>query len=433
MERIREREGPLCWRQWVYWKRRHCEPEQIFGRIRPTRVVGRDHLARALHRLITRHEGLRTTCESGPDGSARQVVWQADGLVRDVLREFPEGAESVAGAVLLLSPGHDMTVDLPLACALVPQPSGLPEVALSVHHVATDLHGFHTLVDELGRLLEDDEASLPGTVMQPIEVASYEQSSKGASNSALAIEYHSSQLDIAEDFLPRFWRRAPVPDDSQIMYSLRSTRLRAGLRKHSLVNRVTPATLLLAALAKGFSSVTGQPDMMFFLTVSNRQISGMQRSICSLSQMSLISLCTDSSLGIKGLMAQSRNAIERGIRHGHFDQRERDRITIERFGAKKGLAVLRLNIIHEPSSTSGQNPTAVPDSPAADREVQISRQPDPVHKSPHLFGDNPLIGSNALHVTVSEECVSLMGRVSEALVGEPDVLRILDTFESALE
>ncbi|HEY7818595.1 MAG TPA: condensation domain-containing protein, partial [Vicinamibacteria bacterium] len=240
------------------------------------------HLRAAVLALLAHHDALRLRAQRGPSGWSQRIVpfaaQEADHSFLSVdLREL--GPEEARGPLAATGAQLQASLDLPrgpiLRCAHFRIGDGSERVLLAVHHLAIDGVSWRVLLEDL---YAGYQQSLAGERIQlPPKTTSFQQWAR-------RLEAHASSKELlseASHWLEVCRPEAPIATDREGDNDFASTATVAVLldapRTQALIYEVPAAyrtqvgDVLLAALARAFSSWAGRDSMLVNLEGHGRE------------------------------------------------------------------------------------------------------------------------------------------------------------------
>ncbi|MER7766832.1 condensation domain-containing protein [Kitasatospora sp. NPDC096140] len=199
--------APATWGQLEFWLciRKTAPHDAAFNNHSVLQLDGVDPqtCVQALAFFTARHESLRTTFETAPDGTLLQRAPRT-GAVTAVRVDVP--AEEVPAATdrlvdEFMRESFDYHDELPVRCGLVVADGGVRSMLLVISHMSIDGAGWVPLMDEFtAYLTEGPEAvpPLPEDAWQPAELAAWEATAEAADLTARTVAYASGLLRSAD-------------------------------------------------------------------------------------------------------------------------------------------------------------------------------------------------------------------------------------------
>lgn len=291
---LRARRGPLTWGQrWSWDIVQELAPDEHrhnFGITVPLPPgCTADHVIAVLTALVTRHEPLRTTYRTGPDGQPEQVV-RADGVVPLRTRTAAAEEPSAAAAALradLVRERFDLEGDLPLRMGVVEAAGRLTHLVVALPYMTFDAWGARIfrreLDDALGAGSTDGRATPTG--QDPLDRVAFERGEPGRRLADAGLAYWRAQMSTIRGLpeparrpsgeRPRFWCAKFTSAASAQAVALLANRL-----------GVSPSAVVLAAMAAVTGLRLGQTAVPLFVVVSNRHQLTSRTAIGNFSQSS---------------------------------------------------------------------------------------------------------------------------------------------------
>jgi hypothetical protein len=222
-------------------------------------------MSEAVRALVVRHEPLRTTFRSQPDGPVQDVA----GAGTITVVRIEGGAGALADAVARAGTLH-FPLDRPLVdIAFIEEHDVAPAVVLGLSHLAVDAWGAQVVAHDLDRLLRGRQ--LDPVSLQPRQRARWERSPDGRRLSDRGITHWQRALAT--------YPATPIPGvrptgaRPRVRGVLRVAALPVALAATASVMRLTPPSAVLAALALVLAARAGTDQPYRFgcrLTVGHR-------------------------------------------------------------------------------------------------------------------------------------------------------------------
>ncbi|MYT68897.1 MULTISPECIES: condensation domain-containing protein [unclassified Streptomyces] len=333
----------------------------------------------ALRVLVERHEALRTTFPHRHGELPVEQRVAADGTFHVTERahrslpgeQAPRHAESVARASR--HGRFRLDRDFPLRITLLTRDGTVTQVALAASHAATDGTALAILHDEWRALVTGDALPAPDA-LAPLDLAAEETSPAGRRKSEASLRYWERVLRTAPQAMfaePRL--RSGDHDTAQL--SLRSARAARALRAVTARTGSPAPTVLLAAWCTLAAHRAGQRTCVAAAPTSNRNRSGLARSVNTLSQDALLSLDM-SGPTFDTVLRRTWGAALDAYRHSRFDSVRLwnmiDSVTRER-GSRFARDVVFNDVSSVPATSVG---TAAPDGDDEPRELSLTWGPE---------------------------------------------------------
>jgi hypothetical protein len=362
------------------------------------RISGRlDHgstmadVVQALHRLVERHEALRTTFLMGADGTFRQRIAGHGELT---VPEYDVGAHRLDHAAYLAqSLIADRTFapdELPLRAAVVSVDGRPEQIVLAVHHACADGSAGIVLCEEARLIAADPEVKLPDA-WQPRQIVAEETSEQTNRHAARADAFHEQRLRNLPADQPEPVSPPPGGDVPYLQWWARSWVVPAAARLIADRHSCTTASVLLAAYGAALGAYLERPECQLELISSNREHPMLRASVVNLFQTTSIRFDTaDASfaelcrrVGAAGLPAY-RYGRRDPDRFARTLQRVRqDRVCTGRLPWQANLRILGARDLF-----GGNELGSAADGPAPDlRELRSRGKLEPAHgRVPHPEG-----------------------------------------------
>ncbi|MFJ4715175.1 condensation domain-containing protein [Streptomyces sp. NPDC088785] len=275
----------------------------------------------ALRVLVERHEALRTTFPHRPgelpDEQRVAAAGTFDVTERAHHADPPEAARSAESVARDARHGRfRLDRDFPLRVTLLTRDGALTHVALAASHAATDGTALAILHDEWRTLVTGGTLPAPDAVT-PLDLATEETSPAGRRKSEASLRYWERVLRTAPQAMFAEPRLRPGDHDTAQL-SLRSVRAARALRAVTARTKSPAPTVLLAAWCTLAAHRAGQDTCVAAAPTSNRNRSGLARSVTTLSQDALLSLDM-SGPTFDTVLRRAWGAALDAYRHSRFD------------------------------------------------------------------------------------------------------------------
>ncbi|MFF0522326.1 non-ribosomal peptide synthase/polyketide synthase [Actinomadura nitritigenes] len=238
-------------------------------------------LRKALSEVVARHEVLRTTVATAPDGSSTQVVHPPEAMdlpVIDLSDLAQEEAHAEAGRLVdqAATTAFDLSTDLPLRVRLVRLSEREHVLAITTHHSASDRWSAALMYDELAALYEAFQqggtSPLTPLPVQYADYAAWQRERLSGESLHSQLEYWTEQLaDLPPLDLPT---DRPRSIDRDAAGALEPFAIPPGttarLRELGRRTGCTMHMVLLAAFQALLSRHSGQDDVAVGTPVAGR-------------------------------------------------------------------------------------------------------------------------------------------------------------------
>lgn len=271
----------------------------------------------ALRELVERHDSLRTTVTTGPDGRPCQWVLDTVTLTVEEHELAPDELAAFAGRVALTDVGHD---GLPPCHVDLVTRHGVPHtVVLTTSHLAVDAAGLQLVAAELAARMAGHTQPAPAPALTPRDRVAYESSTAGRERSRRSLRFAQRQLGQAplvllpensagEDPASRFW-----------VGNLVSPALTAAMRALPVLRSTTAMPALVGVLAALLTGRAGVPAANFILICGNRFARGQQDYVGSLFMPVPLTVPAPGEAGLLATLAESRTRVMRAHLSCEFD------------------------------------------------------------------------------------------------------------------
>ncbi|MEU6841778.1 condensation domain-containing protein [Streptomyces sp. NPDC046716] len=275
----------------------------------------------ALRVLVERHEALRTTFPHRPGDLPGEQHVASEGAFEVTERPhpaLPEAPHRYAEFVARRARHGRFRLDrdFPLRLTLLTHDGAVTHVALAASHAAVDGTALAILHDEWRTLVTGTTLAAP-TARTPLDLAADETSAAGHRKSEASLGYWERVLRTAPQAMfaePRL----RAGDHSTAQLSLRSARAGRALRAVAARTGSPAPTVLLAAWCTLAAHRAGQRTCVAAAPTSNRNRSGLARSVTTLSQDALLSLDM-SGPTFDAVLRRTWGAALDAYRHSRFD------------------------------------------------------------------------------------------------------------------
>ncbi len=359
--------GPLTWGQQQLW-RAMVEMDSSLG-IGGVVPMPAGHTpqdkAEELRFFLHRYQALRTRLAFGPDGEVTQVV-AGSGETWVEVHDTDDDPQKAAEALFAQwrATKYDYEHEFPMRLAVMRKDGVATHVIAMLCHIAADAVGVGTMLRELH---ERDPVTLepkaPHMGIQPLELASWQQSPAAKRHTDSAMRYWDTHLRAIPTI--RFPAVASPPASGrfqQICWKSRAMLL--ALQAISVRDQVDTGPVLLAAAAVGLARLTGANPYVAQTIVNNRFRPGLSDMVSPLNQNGLCVIdVADITLG--SAIDRARKASINSAKFAYYDPRARDEL-LNRINAERGE---RLDLAHFVNDRRGMAPSAPLDLPPAPEEI----------------------------------------------------------------
>ncbi|WP_214102642.1 condensation domain-containing protein [Acrocarpospora catenulata] len=325
-------QGPLTWGQQGIWEAMGRNPPGHFNIGRVLMVPRRGGVeaveaARAVGRLVERHEALRTRVVV--TGEPRQVVSAAGRIPLRVVEAEPGGDTAAEMLAEIAAEEFDHAVEWPIRVGLVTSGGRVRWVVLVLSHLAADGHATEIVVRDMRRLLRQGSIGGPSPA-QPLDLA-YDQRARGARRTSGAVAFWTGQYER----LPPATFTPDYPGRGHRRLRLTSETLAVAVDRLAARHQVSSSTVLLAATAALVGARTGNAAVALSTVVGNRFSNGLREMVTTLDQLGLFVLDLDGGPSLDELVPRAWRAALTAYRHAYYEQPELDR-ALARLGEDRG-------------------------------------------------------------------------------------------------
>ncbi|QMU71138.1 non-ribosomal peptide synthetase condensation domain protein [Streptacidiphilus sp. P02-A3a] len=291
--------GPATWGQQAIWDAVRVLGEgahhyNIFIGFPVEPGIPVPRVLEAVPKLLGLHPSLRTRLAPDRNGELRQFL-DAEGSVPVHLLEADadhaeeRGRELLAG---LVATSFDCAVELPIRIAVVDTGGLMTFVGFCLSHTAVDGWGLSRAVMDLFALAggeSPERLRQRYPYLRPLDEAAFQTSERGRKRDAGAREFWAKKLRLG----PRAVFAEPPagpPAETFPLAVLNSPSLARAVDLVSAGHRVGSSSVLLAAASVMLFRLTGTPDPMFQVVVSNRFRSDLTHAVSTVAQEGLLHL-----------------------------------------------------------------------------------------------------------------------------------------------
>ena len=313
----------LCWGQQWSWHEQQAPAAQrppglINGALLdlPANVGGEDVRA-VLRVLLSRHQSLRTSCLPGDDGAPCQRVWP----VSEERYELGGFVDAGRCDEWLRRP-MDVRSGWPVRAAVVRPDAGPARLGLAVHHLAADRLGFGVLWEELRHVVDaagrGEAPALPPAGRQPADVAAFERSPAGVAVNERAIAHWLDQDGALGEVLDWLRRTFGEPGDTMHVARVVSASGRRRLGELAEATGGSEASVAVAAVGCVLSRHLGRATFPMTMSVSNRHLPGLARSVCSVAQSGLVRVAVADPSDLAAAVPDAWSGMLAAIQHAYY-------------------------------------------------------------------------------------------------------------------
>ncbi len=316
---------PLSVNQEGLWFLHQLAPDEpnfnVPGTVRVTGRLNLPALQQSLDTIFARHEILRTTFRTGPDGTPAQIIHPpaARPLIRIDLTALPAGAREPEAIRQILARGY-APFDLSRGPLFLPILFTLSETefvfSILVHHIICDGWSMGVFQKELMALYSAFSTGLPAALPDlPIQYADYavwERLPRHAEDRLKRLAYWRGQLGGHSPLI-----NLPLdhPRPSVQSYRGRHTLIQidgdlsSALRSRARAEGVTLYMLLLTAFKMFIHAITGQDDLTIGAGIANRDRSELEALIGFFVRVLPLRTSLSGNPAFRQLLAQVRETV----------------------------------------------------------------------------------------------------------------------------
>ena len=420
--------APMTWGQRAIWKsiRWLDEGAHYFNIRRVMPVPGTlttDQVIAALEALLTRHEALRTRFHESHDAWTQEVA--ATGTLPVELVAAPPGtAREVAEDIgkQLVGRNFHHAREFPFRCTLVLEQDRPAFVVLVFSHLGVDFWGVRELERDLRALLGGETTDAPD--WQPLDQAGFETEGPGAARGAASVEYWRRTLrTVPPTLFPQVGDEARPGRFVRLGMDSPATAVAAT----ALAERcqVSTGTVLLAATAAVLGAYTGHGTVALQLIAVNRHDDRTRRLVAAMAENALFAL----QIGDGTFDEAVRRTFLAGMnayRHAVYDPLAVDEVLAEARELSDGRLNLGCFFNDKRMQDRWESLPAIDGSADELRALTEKTEISPVgtweRQDATFF----------LHTAYAPDTCLLYVMADTDLIPEPDIARLLRSFESLL-
>ncbi|HEV2373010.1 MAG TPA: condensation domain-containing protein [Streptosporangiaceae bacterium] len=285
--------------------------------------------------LVSRHPSLRTRLRFGPDGRPKQVVSSSGEVVLEVVEA--DGDDPGETAEELYRQYHarnfEYETEWPIRWAVVCSHGKATHFVSEICHLALDGEGAMALAADMESPDRAAGRELPLVVaMQPLEQARWQASEAGQRTNQAALRYWEKLLRAiparrfpgsTDERDPRYW---------DLRFDSPATHL--AVQMVAARTRASSSTVLLAAAAVSFASVTGINPAVIRVEVDNRFRRGLADSVSPVGQSGICAIDVADATFDQVVSRAFRSAMG-AYKHGYYNPDQLDAL-VARVGRERG-------------------------------------------------------------------------------------------------
>ncbi|MED7954999.1 condensation domain-containing protein [Kitasatospora sp. NPDC058406] len=291
----------------------------------------------ALRDLLHLHDSLHTRLHPDESGTGLRQTVDPDGLLTVHTRHCDDDPTELAtaGSALhrrLAADPFDSATDWPLRVGLVIADGLVRHITLVLSHTAVDGSGMGRVIQDLTELAlgaTPESVRAERSPQQPLEEAEFQRSERGRRRDANARAHVLRKLRLGPPrlFPPTTAESAPFPNAL-----LDSPALLRAVDLVATAHRASSSSVLLAAACTMTAELSGSPDVVIQVIVSNRFLPGLTDAVSVIASDGVFHL--PNAAGDFGeTVRRTQAAAIATYRHAYYERRlldgEIDRLTAE--------------------------------------------------------------------------------------------------------
>jgi hypothetical protein len=320
-----------------------------------------DDVTRAIARLISRHESLRTLFAAGPAGEWTQQVTMSG----ELLAEVHEAAGRLDAAEALLrqrlTAPFALDREWPVRAAVLTRGGAPARVLLALTHMAADFASLAIIARDLRQLMNststDRAARRPA--LQPLDQAGLELSPAARRRAQAALRYWETTLRGTPQCMLAVPGHLPAGDGSR-MATLRSRAAALALARIADRTRASQSLVLLAAVATLLGLRTGNDRCLITSLCANRFTPASAGYVGTIAQDALIAADLTAET-FDGIIAATRSAALAAYYHRQYDTESLWQL-IDRVEEDRGTRFHRDCVLNDLNGAAVQAPAGHPAS-----------------------------------------------------------------------
>jgi hypothetical protein len=302
-------------------------------------------VTRAIARLISRHESLRTLFAVGPAGEWTQRVTMSGELLVEV---HEAGGQLDTAETLLkqrLNAPFVLDRDWPIRAAVITSGGGPARVLLVLTHMAADFTSLGIIARDFRRLMSSNVDHAPGPpALQPLDQAELELSPLATRRAEAALRYWEATLRDTPQCMLAVPGHLPATGGRR-MATLRSRAAALALARIADRTRASQSLVILAAVATLLGLRTDNDRCQITSICANRFTPASTDYVGTIAQDALIA--TDLTAGtFDGIIAATRSA---ALTAYYFSQYDAESLwqTIDRVSEDRGTEFHRDCVLND--------------------------------------------------------------------------------------
>ena len=346
--------GPATWGQQAIWDAvsrlgagAHHYNISIGFPVQPGIPVPR--VLAAVPKLLQLHQSLRTRLVADRSGELWQFLDAEGSVPVHLLEADPDHAEEQGRELLagLVATSFDCAVELPIRIAVAETDGLMTFVGFCLSHTAVDGWGLSRAVMDLFALANGEppeQVRERYPYLQPLAEAAFQTSERGRRRDAGAREFWAKKLRLG----PRaVFARPPTGPRAETypLAVLNSPSLARAVDLVSAGHRAGGSSVLLAAASAMLFRLTGTPDAMFQVVVSNRFRSDLTHAVSTVAQEGLVHL-PDTDREFAEVVRRAQAVTLSSYRNAYYQKRLLDQ-DIERMLEQEGAIADRSCVFND--------------------------------------------------------------------------------------
>jgi Condensation domain len=329
---------------------RWAEDQTIFGAVQcqtlnvaPGRSL--NDVTRAIGRLISRHESLRTLFAVGASGEWAQQVTASGELLVEV--HEPVGRLDATEALVKqrLNAPFALDREWPIRAAVITSGGAPAKVLLVLTHAAADFASLGIIARDFRRLMSNSTSQPPEPpALHPLDQAKLEMSPLARDRAEAALRYWETTLRSAPQCMlavPRY----PPTDSGSRMATLRSRAAALALARIADRTHASQSVVILASVAALLGLRTANDQCQITALCANRFARASRDYVGTIAQDALIAVDLTAET-FDGIIQASRTAALTAYYHSQYDT-ERLWQMIDRVGEDRGTEFHRDCVLND--------------------------------------------------------------------------------------
>jgi hypothetical protein len=295
-----------------------------------------DDMATLLRYLMNRHQALRTRVVLDAGGHPQQEVVASGEIELEVVDADDDGDPAVIAEALRVVYEHarwDYLKDWPVRMAVVRQRGRATHLVAMYSDLCLDGYGIDALVADLANMDETGRPRMPLDAILPLEQARTQQTPAGLRQNRASLRRWERQLRAIAP--KRFGEAAEKSSPRYQECRLRSPAMHMALRVLAERTGVHTGTIMLGAYGVALAQMSGQPESVIRMYVSNRFRPGFATSVSVLAQSALCVVDVADCTFDEAVARAWKSQLDAGM-HGYYDPRDLWAL-IDRVSAERGV------------------------------------------------------------------------------------------------